>query len=100
MDFKDKNAPRDDFTKGRSTGGTGLDDKSQNKFFDNFFQNKGSLNLNDKLKSSPSKAGHQHNDSHSNLQTATFDKTKLQDYDEAIRSIKDATGVSDVNEII
>lgn len=28
------------------------------------------------------------------------DKQKLQDYDEAMRRIKDATGVSDVNEII
>ena len=30
----------------------------------------------------------------------TFDKQKLSDYDEAIRRIRDATGVSDVNEII
>ena len=28
------------------------------------------------------------------------DKQKVQDYDEAMRRIKDATGVSDVNEII
>lgn len=29
-----------------------------------------------------------------------FDKNRLKDYDEAMRRIKDATGVSDVNEII
>lgn len=28
------------------------------------------------------------------------DKNRLEDYDEAMRRIKDATGVSDVNEII
>ena len=28
------------------------------------------------------------------------DKERLRDYDEAMRRIKDATGVSDVNEII
>lgn len=28
------------------------------------------------------------------------DKDRLRDYDEAMRRIKDATGVSDVNEII
>ena len=29
-----------------------------------------------------------------------IDKNRLEDYDEAMRRIKDATGVSDVNEII
>ena len=29
-----------------------------------------------------------------------IDKHRLEDYDEAMRRIKDATGVSDVNEII
>jgi len=29
-----------------------------------------------------------------------IDKQRLEDYDEAMRRIKDATGVSDVNEII
>ena len=32
--------------------------------------------------------------------SATVDKHRLEDYDEAMRRIKDATGVSDVNEII
>ena len=31
---------------------------------------------------------------------ASLDKNRLEDYDEAMRRIKDATGVSDVNEII
>lgn len=30
----------------------------------------------------------------------TVDKHRLEDYDDAMRRIKDATGVSDVNEII
>lgn len=32
--------------------------------------------------------------------TVNADKRRLEDYDEAMRRIKDATGVSDVNEII
>jgi hypothetical protein len=32
--------------------------------------------------------------------TTSVDKNRLEDYDEAMRRIKDATGVSDVNEII